>query len=308
MGPILGRVASAWKSLPRSIRRRQQMKGMSHRGLLLAPDRCGRRQAPAASGGVHRRPVGLEPVPGCGRSAVPVRRPASRPCRPGPEPVPTTTVGWRLVDLAGCKLMYEQRRPAKAGWPPRASGAGVGSRWQDVRRGRAGRVVLWGRTSRCRWRRWSYRPWAATRAGSGAGGRCLRHRAALSGRRVPAGQDSDGAGSRGRRRGRRGGSAVGGIGPGARVAVFYYLFCRHCRWCRAGLQHLCAAFGPIRVHVRRWFAQYVTVCCGAAVCTVAEPRPEIWGSYASSRATSGPSTIGVTPGTPSKRSTTPTAC
>jgi hypothetical protein len=131
---------------------------MSHRGLLLAPDRCGRRQAPAASGGVHRRPVGLEPVPGCGRSAVPVRRPASRPCRPGPEPVPTTTVGWRLVDLAGCKLMYEQRRPAKAGWPPRASGAGVGSRWQDVRRGRAGRVVLWGRTSRCRWRRWSYRP------------------------------------------------------------------------------------------------------------------------------------------------------
>lgn len=51
---------------------------------------------------------------------MPVRRPASRLCRPGPEPVPITTVGWRLVDLAGCKLMYEQCRPAKAGWPPRA--------------------------------------------------------------------------------------------------------------------------------------------------------------------------------------------
>jgi alcohol dehydrogenase, propanol-preferring len=56
------------------------------------------------------------------------------------------------------------------------------------------------------------------------------------------------------------GSAVRDMEPGARVAVFYYLFCRHCRWCRAGLQQLCGDLrGLFAFMSDGGFAEYVTV-------------------------------------------------
>jgi propanol-preferring alcohol dehydrogenase len=56
------------------------------------------------------------------------------------------------------------------------------------------------------------------------------------------------------------GSGVQGIALGARVAVFYYLFCRYCRWCRAGLQHLCGDLRGLFAFLSDGgFAEYVTV-------------------------------------------------
>lgn len=56
------------------------------------------------------------------------------------------------------------------------------------------------------------------------------------------------------------GGTVQSVAVGNRVAVFYYLFCRHCRWCLAGMQNLCTDLrGLLAFSSDGGFAEYVVV-------------------------------------------------
>jgi DinB superfamily len=98
---------------------------MSRVGLLLA-------QMDEVYGRLRGRLEGLsdeeylwEPVPGCWT----VHRDPSGAwvadyVEPDPDPPPFTTIGWRLVHLADCKVMYHEWALASAAspsptWPPR---------------------------------------------------------------------------------------------------------------------------------------------------------------------------------------------
>ena len=54
------------------------------------------------------------------------------------------------------------------------------------------------------------------------------------------------------------GAGVTHISPGERCAVYFYLTCGHCRWCRGGRETLCEKFGGfVGVHRDGGFAEYV---------------------------------------------------
>ena len=54
------------------------------------------------------------------------------------------------------------------------------------------------------------------------------------------------------------GSGVGGVAVGDRCAVYFYLTCGRCRWCRGGRETLCENFGGfVGVHRDGGFAEYV---------------------------------------------------
>ncbi len=59
------------------------------------------------------------------------------------------------------------------------------------------------------------------------------------------------------------GSGVENVKPGDRCAVYFYLVCGHCRWCRGGRETLCEAFGGyVGVHRDGGFTEYI--CLPAA--------------------------------------------
>jgi len=65
------------------------------------------------------------------------------------------------------------------------------------------------------------------------------------------------------------GAQVTGWAEGDRVAVFYYLFCGECRWCRAGRENLClSSRGVLAFSADGAFAEHVVV---PARCLVALP-------------------------------------
>lgn len=54
------------------------------------------------------------------------------------------------------------------------------------------------------------------------------------------------------------GAGVSNIAPGDRCAVYFYLTCGQCRWCRGGRETLCENFGGyVGVHRDGGFAEYV---------------------------------------------------
>lgn len=56
------------------------------------------------------------------------------------------------------------------------------------------------------------------------------------------------------------GPGVDNVGVGDRCAVYFYLVCGHCRWCRGGRETLCEAFGGyVGVHRDGGFAEYVSL-------------------------------------------------
>lgn len=85
------------------------------------------RQLDEAYRGIRSRVDGLtdsefwwEPAPGCWTIRQrPDGRWAADYAEPDPEPAPFTTIGWRLVHVAECKIMYHEYAfgPGRLTWP-----------------------------------------------------------------------------------------------------------------------------------------------------------------------------------------------
>ena len=59
------------------------------------------------------------------------------------------------------------------------------------------------------------------------------------------------------------GAGVKNVAVGDRCAVYFYLTCGHCRWCRGGRETLCEKFGGfVGVHRDGGFAEYVCLPAG----------------------------------------------